>query len=421
MHKNKLRNIILCILVVMIVSVISINTIVKKDNYIMYDGIMLAMTLTDSDGTKDITEFPSGSNYHVEIDCDNAKGFYKPVKVLDANGAETSEYEMKFTIEEITGAVRCKLSFIEIIDSNKNNYYLKNMIENTNNHVTQGNEGIVYESATFANSNGDNVVAGYRYEGTNPDNYVLFNNELWRIIGSIPTCTASGCTSKENLVKIIKNDDIGAFAYDALSSGYTGAWGSNTLKELLNTYYYGKGNGTDSDYCYRYRLTAKGYCNYTYTGISNSSSDYYGKMVKEVYWNTGSSTDAALAGTIYTNEMANQTINGHVGLMNASDFAYATSASHDINASTYNTVEHTLKNWLFILDYEWTINQSSTASDALRTYLTGRLYSDDAYNGYRVRPVVYLNSNVYIINGSGTMADPYIIGLYQRPEPDPYT
>ena len=31
------------------------------------------------------------------------------------------------------------------------------------------------------------IDAGYRYQGENPNNYVWFNNEMWRIIGSIPT------------------------------------------------------------------------------------------------------------------------------------------------------------------------------------------------------------------------------------------
>ena len=32
----------------------------------------------------------------------------------------------------------------------------------------------------------DNILnSGYRYRGANPDNYVLYNNELWRIVGVI--------------------------------------------------------------------------------------------------------------------------------------------------------------------------------------------------------------------------------------------
>jgi hypothetical protein len=35
----------------------------------------------------------------------------------------------------------------------------------------------------------------------------------------------------------------------------------------------------------------------------------------------------------------------------------------------------------------------------------------DAYGGYGVRPVLYLDSTTYVIEGTGTNADPYIIGM----------
>ncbi len=160
---------------------------------------------------------------------------------------------------------------------------------------------------------------GYRYEGTNPDNYIWFNNEMWRIIGVVPVCTSANCATKEDLVKIIRKDSIGSIAYDAKSLGYTGAWGSNTLYTLLNTKYWGKQDATNTATCYGYGATSKTKCDYTVIGLS--SSDYYGNMVKQnVYWNTGASTDAADAKTVYGNESQTQQVQGNIGLMNASDY-----------------------------------------------------------------------------------------------------
>ena len=41
----------------------------------------------------------------------------------------------------------------------------------------------------------------------------------------------------------------------------------------------------------------------------------------------------------------------------------------------------------------------------------GDLSYSGAKYGYAVRPVLYLDSNVYVVDGSGTMSDPYIIGM----------
>ena len=51
-------------------------------------------------------------------------------------------------------------------------------------------------STTGTSGNGSIVSSthGYRYQGNNPDNYVWFNNEMWRIIGYVPVCLTSGCS-----------------------------------------------------------------------------------------------------------------------------------------------------------------------------------------------------------------------------------
>ena len=249
--------------------------------------------------------------------------------------------------------------------------------------------------------------AGFRYEGQDPNNYIWFNNELWRIIGVIPTKVDSSGTT-ENLVKIIRNESIGGLAYDAKSSGYTGAWGSNTLYSLLNEYYFGKKDGTNTTGCYGYQTTAKVKCDYTEIGINGA--DYYGSMIKKVYWNTGASTKDATSSTVYGTEKATQTIYNYVGLMSASDYGYATSASHSTNLSSYNNATHTLNNWLYGQGFEWTnIQYSSNARNALYVDNDGFVSNINASNGYAVRPVLYLGADIYVSSGDGSKAAPYVI------------
>ena len=371
MNNKKIKiSFFLLLIFLLVVIIIYAN---NNDYTFESDGVLIALTI---DGTE-ATSFPTNGEFTVEIDCKNGKGKWLPD-------------EKKLVVEDVTGNVKCNIDFTTKIDSD----LLSSKITATT--VTQGNEGVVNEG---------NV--GYRYEGTNPDNYVWFNNELWRIIGLIPTKTSSGT---ENLVKIIRKESIGGLAYDAKSSGYTGAWGSNTLYTLLNNYFYGKQDGTNTAYCYGYKDTAKAKCDYTSIGIS--TSDYYGSMVKNVYWNTGASGYNVTASAAYTAETSTQTVTGYIGLMSASDYGYASSGSHTTSMSSYNNATHTLGNWLYGNGNEWTsIPSSSGAASALYVDASGGVYYKDAYYGCSVRPVLHLDSSVYVVNGSGTESDPYILGI----------
>ena len=366
--------------VISIIFVLAKN-ITNQDKTFYQDGVLIAMTV---DGEM-VTEFPDYENndYTVDISCKNAVGKWMPIE-------NDSDYTNGLVLEEITGEVSCHINFTSKTSSD----LLKSIVETTG---TSGNGAIV-------NAN------GYRYTGQEPNNYVWFNNEMWRIIGSIPVCTTASCGTGSNLVKIIRNESIGGLAYDGKSSEHTGAWGNNTLYTLLNSYYYGKKDGTNTAYCYGYRATVNSKCNYTRIGINGN--DYYGKMIEEVYWNTGASA-VSDAGTVYGTETATQTVKGHIGLMTASDYGYAASSSyHSTSMNSYNTSAISLTNWLYNCGYEWTSIQDS--SYTLTTHFVnypGNVTINSATYGYAVRPVVYLDSLVYVTSGTGTIMDPYMLDL----------
>lgn len=351
----KKKEIVISLTVIILIILLFILLHFKNNQTITKDGTMFAMTL---DGNS-ITNFPEKGKYNISIECENGRGIWLPE-------------EWRLAIENIEGNVTCDLDF----KSSPNTLLYE--VENK----TQINEN------------------GHRYNGGNPDNYIWFNNELWRIIGSILTCTSGGCATQENLVKIIRNEPIGGLAYDAKSSDYTGEWGSNTLYSILNTHYYTSNdtnlNGQESEGCFGYQNIAKAECDYSEMGIL--SSGYYGSMVKKVYWNTGASSDATnVASGLYAEEILNQTVSGYVGLITAGDYRYAWDAS---------------LNWLYTGGYEWTSTQYSTdPSNAIIIDVNGTLGEKTADIGYAIKPVVYLDPSVYVVSGDGTEGNPYQIAM----------
>ena len=274
-----------------------------------------------------------------------------------------------------------------------------------------------YITSLAGQTQGDGRVVNensYRYEGKNPNNYIWFNNELWRIIGVFDS--ASHGQSGQNLVKIIRNESIGGLAWHKSSSN---DWSTSSLKALLNENYYNATDGTESGNCYGFFRSVPSNCDYTIIGINST----YRSMIKNVTWYLGgySSTSAtadAFYGyergtTVYSGRPTETT--GYIGLMYPSDYGYsvlASSCARTTNLGDYDSATCAGESWLYGQGNEWTITQlSSNSSYVFSMSSTGSLINDDALYGHPARPVLYLDSGVYVVDGSGTMSDPYIIGM----------
>ena len=360
------KKIVICVLLI-IVSIISLILINKNTNKTFkYKGSTIALTV-DGNST---TSFPTSGKYNVTVNCNNAKGRWNPKT-------------WKLEITKITGTVTCDVSF---------NSSVTNLTTQVNNKATR-------------NENGK------RYQGKNPDNYIWFNDGLWRIIGNIPVCLTSGCSSTQNRVKIIRNDSIGAIAFNqtdySASSPLT--WMGSNIQNLLNSCYLGKKSSCD-DYCYSYQASAKGTCDYSSDGID--TADYYGNMVEDVYFNVGAGDSTYKTATnYYTQEIATHATNtSKIGLMYASDWGYAIEDFTEVLGSSGRPQKSSEKNWLMSNGDEWTMSAYSS-SDPLSAGHGGYLYSTSASDGYSIRPVLYLKSNVYVVSGTGTKVDPYRIGM----------
>ena len=258
---------------------------------------------------------------------------------------------------------------------------------------------------------------GYRYEGKDPNNYVWFNNELWRIVGAFDSATHG--ISGTNLVKIIRANPIGSLTY---SKNNTNNWSTASLNLLLNDSYYNAEDGTTSGYCYSYMTTATSNCNYTHNGIQAK----YRNMIKKVTWHLGSnSSNAVTSDTMYTNERSTSvyssnpsSVTAYVGLIYPSDYGYsvlASSCARTINLSAYGQASCGGQSWLFGVGYQWTITPfvgNGKSSYRIRSDGIATGNADGGSNiGYGVRPVVYLDSSVFKLSGDGSQKSPYIIGM----------
>ena len=255
---------------------------------------------------------------------------------------------------------------------------------------------------------------GYRYEGKNPNNYIWFNNEYWRIIGVFDS--ASHGVSGKNLVKIIRADVLDGLAWDKSN---TNNWDTSSLNKLLNGAYYNAQDGTSSGYCYGYSTTATANCDYTKRGIQSG----YRGMIANVTWHLGgysssSATAEAFYGyergtTVYSGRPTSTT--GYIGLMYPSDYGYSvlsSSCARTTNLGSYNSAKCAGQSWLYGKGNEWTLTPSSSTSNnvfCLNNY--GRVDDYNASSGYGSRPVLYLDASVYKIGGDGSLNNPYIVGM----------
>ena len=255
---------------------------------------------------------------------------------------------------------------------------------------------------------------GYRYEGKNPNNYIWFNNEYWRIIGVFDS-TSHGVSGK-NLVKIIRADVLDGLVWDKSD---TNNWNTSSLKSLLNGAYYKAEDGTSSGYCYGYNTIATANCDYTKKGIQSG----YRSMIAKVTWHLGgysstSATTSAFYGyergtTVYSGRPTSTT--GYIGLMYPSDYGYSvlsSSCTRTTNLGSYNSAKCAGQSWLYGKGYEWTLTPNSSYSNIVFSLSTiGNLGNDYANNGYGSRPVLYLDASVYKIDGDGSLNNPYIVGM----------
>ena len=295
---------------------------------------------------------------------------------------------------------------------------------------------------SYTDTDGTTKYHDYRFRGAEPNNYVLFNNDLYRIIGVFDE-NSHGVKGKF-LIKLIMADKLYAGSWGVYNttntsgtySSYKNDWTGNTTgvkanaNVILNEYFYNKTN-TSSTYgaCSNWTYYSSGNNYKTFScsdiighGIDSNLRDY----IEEVTWylkgyksysyskqnfylcERGLSTDTTNCMSANSGAYDTSTIS-KIGLMYASDYLYASSYFAD-TATTKASNYYGNKNWLY-KGHEWTITPGAD-SDNIAFIVTNAGYADYYYasHSYGVRPTFYLKSTIGISGGAGTIDNPFVLG-----------
>ena len=287
----------------------------------------------------------------------------------------------------------------------------------------------------------------YRYGGSNPNNYIKFNDEKWRIIGLVNVETKSGV---EQRIKIVRTNGIegqnnfGNYSWDYVDYYSIGEdnndWITSTLKDMLNGIYYNSSSGE----CYTGTSDAdvsSKICDFS-NGIElpkGLNQTAQGMVDNGVIWNIGGwdISNGWTLNIIYESERGtitgndneypyewtsenDSTFHNGVGLMYPSDYLY----SIDNNLKN-NCIENLLfewennckqNNWLDNNEYKWFLTSSSISNyESFGTDLDFGISTFSVRNPYIVEPVVYLKSSVRIATNPhpeleyGSIYNPFIL------------
>ena len=327
------------------------------------------------------------------------------------------------------------------------------------------------DTVNFASDDPDNNI---RYIGDDPDNYVYFNCsdytnqskrtcEKWRIIGLFNNITKFDGT-KENLIKIIREDRLEDFRWDkkkkyvgsSTSNNGSNDWSDSQLMMMLNPVDYLKSGYTNSNDIISYngqQIYSKmgSYYNgtkgcrptvidegeifnceeidFTTTGLKNDSTR---NAIANVVWNLGGSptSDDVTANMFYERERGTTvysgrptTWTGKIGLMYPSDYGYATSGGQTSDRATclanalYNwndpSISDCKKNDYLLKSYDqWTLaSESASSNDIFLFCPSGYVYDLNTDYSLGVRPTLFLKSNISISGGTGLSSDPYQLSI----------
>ncbi len=270
-----------------------------------------------------------------------------------------------------------------------------------------------------------------RFIGANPNNYVSFNNELWRIIGVMNNID-DGTGTLESRLKIIRDESIGNYSWDNKANGVGSSisdhgsndWSDSALQQVLNSEAYWNRTSGECPYGGNGATTT---CDFSNTGLTSEAKI----MISNAVWNLGGSIafDDVTASTFYERERGTTVYTGRptewtgqIGLVYPSDYGYATSGGStgrdtclamelynwDSSSDCYNN------DWLYnSSNYQWTLTPDSSRSNNVFLVgilgLVGTYYANHTNNA--VSPVLYLSSNVRITGGDGSRDNPFQLSL----------
>jgi len=306
--------------------------------------------------------------------------------------------------------------------------HITNLYNNsTKTNVT--NNGIKYQY-DITNGLMKDADGNIRYSGLGDSNYVLFNCntypntscETWRIIGVF-----------DGKVKLIRNESIGTYPWDNkdTTTGAEADYGSNdwttarlmkllnpgyTKESVNNSLYYNSKGGQ----CYAGVNNAETPCDFTYTGIKNDTTR---NMIADAKWSLLGWLDEGVnvyadqsyklentSGTVYTGNKTSWT--GKIALPYPSDYAYYAY----LGKCTSTLGEYSnCSSWMKTMFNSKTIALLTpiVSSSFVFHVAGGCLDLGEPYAALdsEIFPTLYLNTNVSIKTGSGTLNSPYQLSV----------
>ena len=413
MKKNGFTLVEITVCVVLLVTIFllvvpKVNTMINNKKKNAYNSLISTV--------KDAAQAYVYLNVNIVDDAIESQGYYEvSIRTLQENELLENKLENPLTGKNIPST-----SIVKIIKNNEEyiykfsldyQYLLEHIIDLYSSEETRISNGLKKDNTPDQN---------IRYYGSDPNNYVRFNNELWRIIGVFG-----------NNVKLVRGR-LGSLSWDTSDSTINNGFGVNEwsgadLKEYLNTMYYGGTSVT----CYNDANNTTTTCP---TGSLNENAK---SMIDNHTWATGAIEFEKRTDTIafYNAERGTQTgkictsgnncndtvtrtttWTGYVGLPYVTDWAYASGeAECETNLAKEDSSGKNLcksNNWMSSDRYSWYLSPIANTSGAVGAWDVGDIglaNSEGVFVSRRFSPALYLKSDAKIMSGTGTSSDPYIL------------
>ena len=331
----------------------------------------------------------------------------------------------------IVSILLVSITIIVISFNSKKSYAVGTTLVDTVKSLNKGSSWSAGASGVYYTNSHE-----YRYIGAEVNNYVKFNNDLYRIIGVFDS-NSHGKSGE--MVKLIRSRSLGGYSWGVYNSSntsgtyssYKNDWTGTTTKVkanlnvLLNEYFYNKTStsstyGPCTNWTYYYNNTnyrtnscspivgygidesLRGYIEtatwYLYGSDSNQSKQNWYLCERG-----GNSCTGANSGAYST------TTDAKIGLMYLSDYLYASSYYTSSDTTTQGTSYFGNKNWLY-KGYEWTLTPYASDSDLVWWVNSGSVNNAFTFAPNSARPTFYLKSSVYVTGGDGSFDNPFTLG-----------
>lgn len=266
----------------------------------------------------------------------------------------------------------------------------------------------------------------YYFSGADVNNYVEFNDEIWRIVS----------IEEDGGVKIVKDSvvEINKIAQYENNSTFWGNYLSDYHKNKIITE--GKvpfdlkgqrplDKTLENSYCISTSNGCNAYDTGTFLDLVVDNKSTVKKYLEEIYFpnmtqnakeqvqnytlNIGIVETNKSIDVVLRSEKENISIS-YIGLLNISDYVYATQDT--TCRKSFDKEACANSNWLKIPNYQFHLLNGKKVSGNAQIWTistAGKITSQDANNNFYLRPVVVLSKNISA-TGTGTINDKYVLG-----------